>query len=207
VTQGEYPYPPDEFDAVDPSTGPRGAHRRPRSRWATLGPYLAALVVSAAVAYVVIGFLWDERGDAPSAQPTAGVSEPAADPQAPGTDASPPTGAEPTGPEATGTPGPTTGAPLAEPDLATPVIVLNSTSVSGLASEAAAELEDAGWTAVRSGNFPGGTLPESTVRYASADLEPSARAVADALGIAAVELADPDATDSIEVVLEADFAG
>jgi hypothetical protein len=85
--------------------------------------------------------------------------------------------------------------------------VLNSTSVSGLASAAAAELEDAGWTAVSSGNFRGGTLPASTVRYASADLEASARAVATELGITAVELADPDAGEAIEVVLEADFTG
>jgi LytR cell envelope-related transcriptional attenuator len=204
VTKGEYPYPPDEFDEVD-SAGPRGAHRRPRSRWATMWPYLAALVASAVVAYVVIGVLWDEREAAPTARPGSVVSEPA-----PADDA----GTEPGTQEPAGTaPAPTPSAPASEeppapePDLGTPVVVLNSTSVAGLASEAAEELADAGWTAVRSGNFPGGTLPESTVRYAAADLEPSARAVADALGIATVELAGSDATDGIEVVLELDYAG
>ncbi len=205
VTKGEYPYPPDEFDDVDPSAGPRGAHRRPRSRWATLWPYLAALVASAVVAYVVIGFLWDEREAAPTAQPGSAVSEPAAaDDPATEPGAEEPTDAAPAPtPSASATEEP----PAPEPDLGTPVVVLNSTSVAGLASEAAEELTDAGWTAVRSGNFPGGTLPGSTVRYAAVDLEASARAVADALGIATVELAESDATDGIEVVLELDYAG
>jgi hypothetical protein len=211
VTKGEYPYPADEFDGVDPSDGPRGVHRRPRGRWATVWPYLAALVASAALAYVVIGFVWTGRGVAPSAQPTTEVSEStgATDPEATAGTAAP-TEPEPTPAETTAAPEPSatpTPAPTAEPDLGTPVLVLNSTSVSGLASAAAAELEDAGWTAVSSGNFRGGTLPASTVRYASADLEASARAVATELGITAVELADPDAGEAIEVVLEADFTG
>jgi hypothetical protein len=86
-------------------------------------------------------------------------------------------------------------------------VVLNSTSVQGLAAEAAEQLEDAGWSDVGSGNYPGGTLPASTVYYAAADLEVSARAVAEVLGIDAVELAENDTTEGIEVVLERDFAG
>ena len=220
VTKGEYPYPPDEFDDVDASDGPRGVHRRPRGWWATSWPYLAALVVSAALAYVVIGLLWDER----RAAPLAGASEPAAiaessppaaeqpptepaapadgeAPADPGTTADPTAGVEPPAavPNAAPTPVPTA-------DLATPVTVLNATGVAGLAAATADRLEDAGWTRVGSGNFTGGTLPGSTVRYPTADLEASARAVATELGITAVELAGPDAVDGIQVVLEGDFA-
>jgi hypothetical protein len=127
---------------------------------------------------------------------TSGTDDAATEPE--------PTPAETTTPAPSVTPTPT---PEVEPDLGTPVLVLNSTSVAGLASEAAADLEDAGWTAVSSGNYTGGTLAGSTVRYASADLEASARAVATELGIAAVELDDSDAGDGIEVVLELDFTG
>jgi LytR cell envelope-related transcriptional attenuator len=206
VTQGEYPYPPDEFDAVDPSDGPRGVHRRPRSRWATLWPYLLVLAVSAAVTYVVVGFLWDERQVVPTAQ----ASEPAVVTDA-ATEAPAVTPAPAPTPTPAPTPEPTVAPPVPtptpSPDLSTPVLVLNATSVVGLAADAAGQLEDAGWSDVGTGNFAGGSLPASTVRYAGAELEASARAVADALGITTVELAESDATDGIEVVLESDFAG
>jgi LytR cell envelope-related transcriptional attenuator len=210
VTKGEYPYPPDEFDAVDPSAGPRGVHRRPRSRWGTVWPFLVALAASAALAFVLVAYVWDERGPTPS----AGTGDAA--PDAVATEASPtetapaePAPTEPPAGEAPAAPTPveTTPAPPPSPDLGTPVTVFNSTSVQGLAADAADRLEDAGWSEVASGNYPGGTLPSSTVFYGSAELEVSARAVAEVLGISAVELAESDATDGIEVVLERDFVG
>jgi hypothetical protein len=185
VTQGEYPYPPDEFDAVDRSDAPRGSHRRPRSTWSTLWPYGLALAVSGALAFTLVEYVWQDREPAPSAQGTG----------------APVTGA-PTAPGATASP-----SPQGEPDLSAPVSVLNATSVRGLAGEVAAELEDAGWTAVVTGNYTGDDLTASTVIYGSPDLEASARAVAEELGIAEVELATGDATDGIDVVLEPDYAG
>jgi LytR cell envelope-related transcriptional attenuator len=208
VTKGEYPYPPDEFDAVDPSAGPRGVHRRPRSRWSAVWPFVVALVVSAGLALVVVALVWDERG--PGTTPATDVAAPAA------TDAAPtepdPAATEPPATEAapvepTPVPPVETPPPPPEPDLATPVVVFNSTSVQGLAADAAEQLADAGWSDVDSGNYPGGTLAASTVFYAAAELEVSARAVAEVLGIDVVELAESDATDGIEVVLERDFAG
>ena len=85
-------------------------------------------------------------------------------------------------------------------------MVLNSTSTGGLAGRARDTLEAAGWTNVATGNFSG-TLPASTVFYAEDDdeLEASARAVAEELGITNVELDAARATDPITVVLEADF--
>jgi cytoskeletal protein RodZ len=205
VTKGEYPYPPDEFDAVDPSSGPRGVHRRPRSRWSAVWPFLVALVVSGALAFAVVALVWDERG--PAATPASDVAA------APETETATPPTESPTATEAPAPEPPATSAPVEtpppppEPDLATPVTVFNSTSVQGLAGDAAGQLEDAGWTEVSSGNYPGGTLAASTVFYGAVDLEVSARAVAEVLGIDVVELAETDATDGIEVVLERDFAG
>ncbi|WP_298461733.1 LytR C-terminal domain-containing protein [uncultured Cellulomonas sp.] len=215
MTKGEYPYPPDEFDAVDPSAGPRGVHRNPRSRWATVWPFLAALVVAAALGLVVVNLVWDEREPAPSAQGTAeapagdGTVTEGATPETPAAD---PTGTpapvEPTtpAPEPTPEPTPEPPPPAPEPDLATPVSVFNSTSVTGLAADAAEQLEDAGWTEVEAANYTGGTLPSSTVSYAGPELEVSARAVAAVLGITTVQLAESDAVDGIQVVLERDFA-
>lgn len=206
MTQGEYPYPPDEFDAVDPSAGPRGVHRRPRSRWAAVWPFLLAALVSAALAFAVVALVWDERSPTPA---TAGTAPEVPASQAPAEPApSEPAPAVPETPPSDPAPAPVeTPAPPAEPDLATPVVVYNSTSVPGLAAEAADQLEDAGWSEVAAGNYPGGTLPGSTVFYASAELETSARAVARVLGIDVVDLAESDATEGIEVVLERDFAG
>jgi hypothetical protein len=206
VTKGEYPYPPDEFDAVDPSAGPRGVHRRPRSRWSTVWPFLVALVVSAALAFAVVALVWDDRG--PGATAGTDVAAPEATEPAPTGSAPVTTEAPAAEPPATEAPAPVeTPAPAPEPDLATPVTVFNSTSVSGLAADAAYQLEDAGWSEVDAGNYPGGTLPSSTVFYGTAELEVSARAVADVLGIDVVELAESDTTEGIEVVLERDFAG
>ena len=203
VTKGEYPYPPDEFDEVEPTAGPRGVHRRPRSRWSRVWPFLVALVVSAALAFAAVELVWDGRRAGPVAEPDDLVVEGEATP----------TESAPATPDPSATPTPvepvpttTTPPPPPEPDLSTPVTVLNSTSVQGLAAEAAGRLEEAGWTQIDAGNYPGGTLPSSTVFYGSAELAVSARAVAEALGISAVEPPE-SATTAIEVVLERHFAG
>jgi hypothetical protein len=166
-----------------------------------------ALVVSCALAFAVVALVWDDRGpaatpatDEAAAPETAGTTDPSTEPAPAGS----------TAPEqpATSTPVETpVETPAPEPDLATPVTVFNSTSVPGLAADAAEQLEDAGWSEVGSGNYAGGTLSASTVFYGTADLEASARAVAEVLGIDAVELSEDDAPDGIEVVLERDFAG
>ena len=195
MAHGEYSYPADEFDAVDRSAGPRGAHRRPRSTWARLWPYVLVLALSAALAVALVGYVWDEREPAPSAQGSG------------------PAGGAPAGEAAAGAvdPGATASpSPQGEPDLAAPVSVVNATSVQGLAAEVAQRLRDAGWTEVSTGNYAGEGLATSTVRYGAPELEASARAVADELGITAVEAAeagDDVAIEGIEVVLEGDFRG
>ena len=213
MTKGEYPYPPDEFDAVDPSPGPRGIHRGPRSTWSRVWPFLVALALSGALAFAVVGYLWEERGPTPTAQvtdvaPAPSEPEPSEpEPSDPAT--TEPSPAEPS-PTPTPAPEPTVEAPpppAPEPDLTTVVNVFNSTSIQGLAADAADQLEDVGWTEVDTGNYAGGTLAASTVFYPTPELEVSARAVADALGIATVQLAESDAGDGIDVVLERDFAG
>jgi hypothetical protein len=170
-------------------------------------PFLLALLVSAGLAFAVVAFVLDERDPGTTASTGAAAPETAATEPAPSESAPAATEPPATEPPATQAPAPPVETPAPTPDLATPVTVFNSTSVSGLAADAADRLTEAGWSDVGSGNYPGGTLPSSTVFYGTADLEVSARAVADVLGIDVVELAESDTTDGIEVVLERDFAG
>ena len=189
MNKGEYPYPADEFDDVEPGAGPRGAHRTIRSRWTRAWPFAVVIVLFPALAYGAVTYWSSERGaeqEAPAA--TAPTETPAQTP------ADPPEQAAPTTPE-----------PAATPDLATPVVVFNSTSRSGLAGSAAEVLTAAGWESATSANYTGETLESSTVVYGSAELEVTARAAADALGITTIVLAEVDTVTGLEIVLESDY--
>nr|WP_237728356.1 LytR C-terminal domain-containing protein [Cellulomonas sp. APG4] len=99
-------------------------------------------------------------------------------------------------------------APPPEPDLALPVEVFNATNRSGLAGRAGDTLEGAGFTSVTTGNWDQADPAASVVRYPPDETgvtAATAQAVADALGIAAVE-ESAEAT-GIVVVLMDDFAG
>ena len=50
-------YPDDEFDQLGRHWVPEGAHRRPRPRWRTLLPYLIALLVAPALAFLAVNYL------------------------------------------------------------------------------------------------------------------------------------------------------
>lgn len=191
MTKGEYPYPEDEFDAVERDSVPRGVHRAPRSMWTRAWPFVLVLVVFPALAYGAVTYWSIEHVGAPSASSTTtqdAVPEdtPAATP------------AET--PAATQSP---TTAPAAAPDLSTPVVVFNATSRSGLAADAAKVLKDAKWTSVTPQNYTGGTLPSSTVLYGTPELEATARAAADALGIETVKI--DDTVKGLEIILEGDY--
>ena len=189
MDKGEYPYPADEFDHVEPGAGPRGAHRALRSRWNRAWPFAVVIVLFPALAYGAVTYWSSERGggqEAPAA--TAPTETSAETPAAPLEQTPPPT------PE-----------PAATPDLATPIVVFNSTSRSGLAGSAAEVLTAAGWESATSANYTGETLKSSTVIYGSAELEVTARAAADALGITTIQLAEVDTVTGLEVVLESDY--
>ncbi|NMR20305.1 LytR C-terminal domain-containing protein [Cellulomonas fimi] len=200
MSKAPYPYAPDEFDLVEPGSGPRGVHRAPRSGWSKAWPFLLVLVVVPVLAYGAVSSWLELRAADPPATASTESSAPAQTPAE--------TPAESAAPEETTAPPPPpppveTPEPEPEPDLGTAVVVYNSTSRSGLAASAAGVLEDAGWEAVSAANYTGGTLPSSTVRYGSSELEVTARAAAAELGIDTVEL-DGD-VDGIEVVLENDY--
>ncbi|GAB3276370.1 hypothetical protein GCM10027456_67310 [Kineosporia babensis] len=67
-------------------------------------------------------------------------------------------------------------------DKLTPVVVLNSLSVMGLAGEYRTQLEDKGWTVSRTDNSDSKNLSVSQILYEDSSMEASAKAVRKALG-------------------------
>lgn len=196
-----YDYPEDEFDRIAADQeGPVGTHREPRSLGRRLAPFIVVLVVTPALAYVIVAFLLGDFGsDEPTAQPTQTVStdDPADDP----TDWGPGLSFDDdTGEDGDGT--------AAEPDMATGVQVVNGAKKSGIAGKATETLKTAGFTNLAEpATYSGSDDPKvSTVYYASEDLKATADAVASALGLQTVQL-DAERTTSIMVLLAPDFVG
>jgi LytR cell envelope-related transcriptional attenuator len=200
-------YPPDEFDRAMRSGGRRGAHR-PRQRW--FAGVVPVLFVLAAVTAVAIGTTTLLSSRPPQSAATAddgtsiGPEATGPEPTSPETAAPPASaGSWTSGPSDTGTTSP--GSQQEQVDRQAPVRVVNGTPTAGLARRGAELLLDAGWDVSGTGNYQGETIP-TTVFYGRPSLLATARAVAADLGGAQVEL-DPGFTESLTVVLGADFDG
>ncbi len=193
-------YGTDEFD-VDPEPGARrGAHRATLSPLLTWLPWVLGAAVSVAVILAVLSVVGGGdtplTGTAATPSETAPASEPAASEPAPTTPA-PTESAAPT----TSAPPATTAPP--EPDRSVELVVLNGTRTSGLATRAAKELADDGWTVSKTDNYRA-AQPPTTVYFASEDLAVTAAAVADVLG--GVAQLDAGIADTITVVLGNDYS-
>ncbi len=209
MTKGSDRYPEDEFDAEPAQDAPVGVHRAPRSWWSRWWPFVAVVV---AVPALTVGFVlwassWDGRlpfGDdetspaAAAPETSAAPEETAADPEAPVEEA--PVEEAPV--EET----PVEEAPPA-PDLAASVRVLNASGITGLAAGAGADLEDAGFTAVETGNGNAGGSTATTVFYGTPELAATAQQVATTLGVANVVESADVAPGGVVVLLLRDFAG
>lgn len=198
MAKPDYPHPEDEYDALGADRTPQGVHRASVPRWRTALPFIVALILAPALAYLGVSYLSTVRLPAPATATTAASAQPSEDPSA---EASPT--AEPTS-EPTPTPTPTpTETSLVQRGV--PVFVLNGTTQAGLAATATAALTADGFTDVTADDY-GNRLPTvSTVYYNNADLADTAAQVGQLLGIGQLlELAD--ATDSIAVVLRSDYA-
>lgn len=187
-----YPYPPDEFDAATHSAGPRGVHRRRRSRWSRWWPFVVVLLVFPALAYVGVTWLSDWEG-----LPGIGQGEIADETDAPTED---PADA------AVETPGQTPEeTPAPDPDLTRPVEVLNATTTAGLAGDGADRLGAAGFTSVDTGNWAGAAPTASVVYFGTPEDVSTAQLAAQTLGIATIEESPERAPAGIVVVLADDY--
>lgn len=201
------PYPSDEFDRLDESTGRRGAHR---ARPSLLAAALPAALVAVVVVAVLVGVTTLLGSRPPQSAATAGFETPTtSETGSPTSEPSDTPSSEPTdGPTDEPSDTPTeeaTEEPEAEVDRSAAVAVLNGTKTSGLAAQAARQLKNDGWNVVRTDNYRDRTVP-TTVFYADSDLRPTAEAVAADLGGAHVEQ-NRAVTDSVTVVLGADYSG
>lgn len=197
-------FPPDEFDDLVTSA-PVGVHRRPRSRWRPLIPFLVIIIVAPLLAWALVWAIQTWTGsdsgddstvtqqstDTYQSQDGSGTDDASVEEE---TDSS----VDDTAAEAT-----TTEPEEEEPEVvySTTVQVLNNTGITGYAGQQADALESAGFSDVSSGNATGWATTVSTVYYASEDLEATAQEVADTLGIDRVQLEAASVTSGIVVVL------
>jgi len=212
VTKGNYPYPEDEFDAEPGVDTPVGVHRAPRTWWSRWWPFVAVIVLVPAVTIgaVLWASSWDGLGnkndqanveltDDPVDTPTDG----AADAEQPGDPAA--TDGSTDGEQAPEAPA-TEEPPAATVDYAQAIDVLNAANRQGLAADVADRLGTAGFTSVTAGNGSASIADVTTVFYASPELQPTAQAVADSLGITTVTESADNAGSGVTVLLRRDFS-
>ena len=196
VTKASYPYQEDEFDQAALHPGPRGVHRRPRSRFSRWFPYLAILVLAPALAYGLVTYL-SNSGSTANIPGLSSLTDDGGGSGTPSATTSP-TATAPSVATPTATTAPT-------PALGTKITVLNAAGISGIAAKAVAKLTAAGFTDVTPGNYNGTALDASVVFYATPEQAVTAKAVAAALGIGPVQESATQANGAIVVVLKSDY--
>ena len=206
-----YEYPEDEFDARnDEAHEPIGVHRAPVPAWRSWVPLLAVIVIVPLLAWAAVTLLGKAGYTAPSAQGSASASATAE--LAGGEEATEATAAA----EGEQTAAPQESVQTEEPaapavqdaDLTTGVTIHNGSSVNGLAGRTGDRLANAGYTDVnvQQGVYRQSTPETTTIYYASADNEATARAIGEALGITnVVESAEVAQSNPIVIVLRSDF--
>lgn len=189
-------YPQDEFDEV-PEGGPAGVHRRSRSVWAPVIPFILVLVFVPLIAWGVATLI---QRNVPAEEivevvaqseqvQSDGVTEEEEVVEAVIPDSDVPTAApdDPTqealNPDAGATPD--ADNPEAAPvvDYSVGIEVLNGTTIAGYAGEVAGLVTNAGFTNVVAGNAGSWPSDMNAVYYATPDLKATAEAVAAATGI------------------------
>lgn len=204
-------YPEDEFDIAGRERSPEGVHREVRPLWRTLLPYVLVIVIVPLLAFGAFQLVQGGSGDdEPSAAPSEAT--PAEPSEEPSDETEPPDDEEPSEEpeEETTEPEPEESENGLDEDVdeTTTVSVLNGSGVDGLAAQAASQLGEAGFTSVSAGDYGSGSPEVTTLYYRNSDLEATAQAVADELGISAITEA-ASATENVEIaiVLRSDFDG
>ncbi len=194
--------PRDEFDVAGEDM-PVGMHRPQPSKWKSVWPFLVILIVVPLLAWGASSLLTNRptssnttvassgQSEAQSAQSTPETTQSASAEQAESTRSEPVTEPE------------STPAPANEPivDTNVKISVLNGTGRNGLAAQTAEELTAAGFAGAATGNATGWTTEVSTVYYQDPNLEASARAVAEAVGITNVQQSNNIGDSDIVVLL------
>lgn len=197
-------YPRDEFDVAGEDM-PVGMHRPQPSRWKAVWPFLAILVIVPLIAWGASVFLTNRHDSGTASQPSSNtvVGSESGDSSAErqsgredrdSSDGSASGAAAPQAPQSAESATPAAPEPIIDHNVK--ISVLNGTGTQGLAARKVSELAEGGFGGASAGNADGWVTQVSTVYYEDPTLEPSARAVGEALGISNVEpttgLGDPD---------------
>ncbi|NKX94201.1 LytR C-terminal domain-containing protein [Sanguibacter hominis ATCC BAA-789] len=210
----DYPYPADEFDEAPAGGQSAGIHRAPVSRWSRVWPFLAVVLIFAALATGLYVWFTSQSPSTPAPAPTVTAQE--TTPEEPTTTEEPATTEEPTTPDETTTDDATTDdattddaagddEPAQEPDRTITVRVLNATRTQGLAAGAVADVKALGYTDVSGDNYRGAAVSSSQVWYKGAENAAAAKEIADKLGIASVDEVS-SLVGHLSVILASDFA-
>jgi hypothetical protein len=198
----------DERLVVPLEASRRGAHRARINPLMSVLPVLAVMVVVVAVigvAYTLFVKNTNTADDgATGTVPT--TSAPAA-PKPSGTTTAPAAGSSST--KAATSPSASSSAPAAAVDKDVAFVVYNGSTppVNGLGAKAQAALTDAGWTKAK---LVKGTTPvqltTTRVYYAKESQQPTAEAIAKALGVGSAKLSTSIASSGIVVVVGNDYS-
>lgn len=194
--------PRDEFDVAGEDM-PVGMHRPQPSKWKSVWPFLVILIVVPLLAWGASSLLTNRptssnttatptgQSEAQSAQSTPETTQSAPAQQAESAQSEPVTEPE------------STPAPANEPivDTNVKISVLNGTGQNGLAARTAEKLTAAGFAGAATGNATGWETEDSTVYYQDPNLEASARAVGEAVGITNVQQSNNIGDSDIVVLL------
>lgn len=196
-------YPEDEFDRAAKDRGPKGVHRPAEKMSRKVLPWIVVIVAAPLLAWGAIELIGGGDSDSPTAAATTSSSAQTESVEPTTESVEPTTEAATTPAEQTESVEPTT----VEPEIAyaTPVSVLNGAGVSGLAGRVTETLTAAGFTQVTAGNYQAAAPTVTEVFYRTAELQDTAQAIADQLGITTVSQLD-SASNDIVVVLRSDFS-
>jgi len=172
--------------------GPAGERGLALPSWA-IGVSVGVVVV-AMLTFVITGS--PDRGDEAAANPVSESTDPSDEPSEPAETKTP----EPTKPDDTKTKRPRPDRDKTTQRRDAYVEIYNNTTISGLANQTAAELQDTGWKVVGVDNWYG-EIPADTVYYPQR-LRDTARLLADDLGIRRLHIAVPPMRfDRLTVIL------
>ncbi|GAB3556941.1 LytR C-terminal domain-containing protein [Spelaeicoccus albus] len=194
-------YPPDEFDDVTDSDR-RGTHREKSARLGGVSSIVFVAIVVVVVALLGIAVVnIVNSGKAGTDRQSAISGDNGKSDSGKAGDKNGKSGKSSKKPSATKS---TSKSPVAAVDKSENVQVLNSTTTAGMAARASEKLRDDGWSVSSTGNY-GTPQDTTTVYYSSADLKPTAKALAKKLGTTKVEQSTQFAT-SVTVVLGSDYS-
>ena len=194
--------PRDEFDVAGEDM-PVGMHRPQPSKWKSVWPFLVILIVVPLLAWGASSLLTNRPTSSNTTVATSGQSEAQSAQSTPETTQSAPAEQAESARSEPVTEPESTPAPANEPivDTNVKISVLNGTGRNGLAAQTAEELTAAGFAGAATGNATGWRTDVSTVYYQDPNLEASARAVAEAVGITNVQQSNNIGDSDIVVLL------